>query len=279
MYFSEPLSLLQAMILLQPDCSKTRLRQFISQGRALVDGKPVTQAAAIVQPGQEVQLSDRKLKYTDDLVIVYEDPSFIVIDKPAGLLSVASNFEKQQTAHGFVKKHCYPKKIFVIHRLDLETSGLMVFAKTEQAYTVLKEQLAERSMKRVYYGVVSGELTGSGSWRCYLREDAAYLMHASDEPTPGAELACTHYEVVRHSARYSLVRFTLDTGKKNQIRVQASRAGHPLMGDSKYGKESYVLGRLALHAAELSFSHPVTKKRLSFSAPYPSQFESLFFDS
>jgi 23S rRNA pseudouridine1911/1915/1917 synthase len=275
MYFSRTLSLFEAACLLCPDSSKTRVKEFIQQGRIFVDGAPVTKATFEVPIGASVELMPKTHSFVDNLAIVYEDPWLIVIDKPPGLLSVASNFEKLETAHNLVKRHVVPKKVFVIHRLDVETSGLMVFAKDQKAFTGLKEELACRKMKRVYYGVVEGELVGSGTWTNRLVEDADYRVHVTDSPDEG-ELATTHYQVEVVKKGFSLVRFTLDTGKKNQIRVQAAYAGHPLVGDSKYGSTSDQLGRLALHASELSFFHPIKKKKCVFSSPPPSQFRAFF---
>ena len=275
MHFSRKCSLFEAVCELCPDSSKTKVREFIRQARIYVDGVAVTSPTALVEIGQEVTLAPKAHKFVDNLHIVYEDPWLIVIDKPSGLLSVASNFEKFETAHSLVKRHVAPKKVFVIHRLDYETSGLMVFAKDEQMYIHLKEQLACREMKRIYYGVVEGILEGNGTWTNRLVEDPDYTMHITDSPYEG-ELATTHYLVEATKNAYSLVLFTLDTGKKNQIRVQSSHAGFPIIGDSKYGSTRDPLGRLALHATELSFFHPIKKKKCVFSSPPPSQFRSFF---
>lgn len=273
---TEAIPLLKIMALLCPDSSKTRQREFISQGRVLVDGIVATRGDLIVEEGQKVELLDVRIKFIEGLKVFYEDAHLVVIDKPSGLLSVASNFEKEETVHALLKKHYAPHKVYVIHRLDFETSGLMVFAKTETAYERLKEELAERKMKREYVAVVEGTLTGSGTWKSYLREDAAYHVHSFETPKEGCELAITHYESLKHNAHFSLLACRLETGKKNQIRVHAASASHPVVGDAKYGAKTNKLGRIALHAEKLSFSHPETKKMCTFSSPIPSQFHALF---
>jgi 23S rRNA pseudouridine1911/1915/1917 synthase len=272
---SHPMTLLEALYLLFPDSSKNNLRKFLSNGRILVNGNVVTRQDFAVHPGAVIKLSDHKAKYIRDLKIVYEDNHIIVIDKPSGLLSVATNFEKEATAHAILKRHYPSCKIFVIHRLDFETSGLMVFAKTESTYNNLKRQLSLREITRQYYGIAEGSLEGKGTWSSYLREDSSYFVHVSNDPAEG-ELAITHFESLEATRHFSLVRFTLETGKKNQIRVQAAEAGHPLAGDAKYGAKTNKISRIALHAAKLSFCHPVTKKQMTFSSPVPSIFHSLF---
>jgi 23S rRNA-/tRNA-specific pseudouridylate synthase len=144
----------------------------------------------------------------------------------------------------------------------------MVFALEQKTFNTLKEELKERKVCRIYQGVVEGTLEGKGRWRCNLYEDAAYFVHATDDPTVG-ETAVTHYEALKHKKGFTLVRFQLETGKKNQIRVQAARAGHPLVGDKKYGAKKDTFDRLALHAAELQFQHPHTKKTLTFCSNFP----------
>ncbi len=261
--------LLEALSLLCRDSSKTRLREFIREGRILVDGEIITRSDINLQAGQVLAFDEHKVKYDiSGLKIVYEDQFLVVIDKPAGLLSVASNFEAKNTAHAKLKKRYYPKKVFVVHRLDQDTSGLMLFTAHHESYLALKKALKEREIKRTYHAMVEGTLTGSGSWSSYLQEDASYFVHTSEDPDEG-ELAVTHYQAVESKNNYTLVRFTLESGKKNQIRVQSANAGHPIVGDSKYGAKTNRFSRLALHATNLEFVHPITQKRLAFTSPFP----------
>jgi len=266
---TQPTPLLEALITLCPDSSKTRLREFVRQGRISVDEDVVTRSDITLNPGQTLYFDEHKVKYDrSGLKIVFEDPYLVVIDKPSGLLSVASNFEEKITAHAKIKKRYYPKKVFVVHRLDQDTSGLMLFTTHHESYLALKEALKQRTIKRTYHAIVEGKLEGTGTWKSYLQEDSNYFVHASDDPEEG-ELAITHYEAVESKNGQTLVRFTLESGKKNQIRVQSARAGHPIVGDSKYGAKSNRYKRLALHATNLDLIHPETQKPLAFSSPFP----------
>ena len=260
--------LLEVLELQHPDNSRTSLRELIASGRITVDGTVIRRANFLVKEGQQVRLAGHKLKYEGELPIVYEDNHIIVINKPSGLLSVATNFETEETAHTMLKRRHAGKKVYVIHRLDRETSGLMVFAITENAYQTLKESLAKRHVKRNYLAVVEGMLAGSGTWKTFLQEDAGYHVHVAQT----GEEAITHYESLRAGAQYSLIRCTLETGKKHQIRVQAAHVGHPVLGDLRYGAKSNKMGRLALHAEQLAFTHPITHKKLKFSSPIPEEF-------
>jgi 23S rRNA pseudouridine1911/1915/1917 synthase len=266
---SHPMTLLDALGQLCPDSSKNALRQFARSGRVFVDDKPALRVDVELTKGQVVRFEERKVKWQDELKIVYEDPHFVVVDKPHGLLSVATNFEKKETVHSQLKKRYHPKKVFVIHRLDQDTSGLIMFTTSHESYLILKQALKERHVSRTYEGIVEGKLQGSGTWSSYLREDATYYMHSSDNADEGGELAVTHYQAGRYKNGYTHVTFRLDTGKKNQIRVHCAKAGHPIAGDKKYGAKTNAFGRLALHAVKLEFVHPITKKQLTFCSTFP----------
>lgn len=267
-------TLLEALTEAAPDSSRNTIRCWLRDGRVLLDGKAMNKPAFPVKEGQKIEVSARKLKSEGPVKIIYEDSDLVVIDKPSGLLSVASNFETQKTAHAILKKRYRPKKVYVVHRLDQETSGVMAFALSEVAYNHLKSDLAQHKVSRVYYGIVEGHLKGEGSWTSYLYEDKNYYVHASDNPEHG-ERAVTHYKAENYHDGQTLVRFELETGKKNQIRVHTQLAGHPIVGDIKYGSSRDRSDRLCLHAAELIFFHPVLKKQMTFSSPLPQTFLSL----
>ena len=255
-----------------PESSRNTLRTFLKDERVLVDGKLLTDPKQEVLAGQELQVLPRRLKKEGLLQIIYEDKDLVVVDKPAGLLSVATHFDTQNTVHAILKKRYIRRKVYVIHRLDQETSGVMMFALSEEAYNKLKSDLAAHLVRRIDYGVVEGALDSKGTWESYLLEDKNYLVHAHDKPTAGAERAVTHYETVRQHGDFTLVRFELETGKKNQIRVQSAKAGHPIYGDSKYGAKLPLSKRLYLHAFELHFTHPLTQKSLVFTSQLPKEF-------
>ncbi len=257
-------TLLQALQALLPECSNNSLRQFIQDGRVLVDGAVAKRLNVTLIPGQTVSFSERRVKYELDLKIVYEDKHLVVIEKPSGLLSVRTAYETEQTAHNILKDR-YRAKVFVVHRLDFETSGLMIFARTEEAFYPLKEELFQRHVKRDYIAVVEGHLEGAGTWECHLYEDKAHNMHVR----PDGELAITHYKVLSHTNGFTRLSCSLETGKKHQIRIHAREAGHPVAGDARYGATTNPFDRLALHAEKLTFCHPITRKTLSFSSPAP----------
>lgn len=265
---TQSMSLLDALCQLCPQSSKNACRQFVRSGRVFVDNVQATRSDVLLEIGQVVSFEERKVKWQDDLKIVYEDPHVVVVDKPSGLLSVASNFEKKETVHSQLKKRYHPKKVFVIHRLDQDTSGLIMFTTSHDSFLLLKEALKQRHVHRTYEGIVEGKLEGEGTWSCYLREDAAYHVHVTDDQDLG-ELAISHYKAVAYKNGFTHVKFTLQTGKKNQIRVQAAHAGFPICGDKKYGAKGNRFGRLALHAAKLEFCHPITKKMLTFCSNFP----------
>jgi tRNA pseudouridine32 synthase/23S rRNA pseudouridine746 synthase/23S rRNA pseudouridine1911/1915/1917 synthase len=241
----------------------------VRQGRILIDQEAATRLDTELEPGQTVFFEEHKRKYDrSGLNIVYEDNHLVIIDKPSGLLSVASNFEAKETAHAMLKKRYYPKMVYVVHRLDQDTSGLLLFTTHHESFVALKKALKDRNIKRTYLAIVEGKLEGKGTWNSYLYEDESYVVHVTDDAKKG-EQAITHYEALNFKSGFTLVRFTLDTGKKNQIRVQAAHAGHPIAGDNKYGAKKSRFKRLCLHATNLELMHPHTNKKLVFASPCP----------
>lgn len=265
-------SLLEALIQLNPDSSKTTLRSWIKEGRIRVDGIIMKQADTMVEKGQIVELS-AKQKFLEEgnFKIIFEDRYLVAIEKPQGLLSVASNFDAQNTAHRYLKNKYGNVKI--VHRLDQGTSGVMVFAREEEAAARLKKTFRDHKLIRKYHALVEGKLEGEGTWEDYLLEDDKYYVHVVDEDTDKAEKAITHYKAIKRAKGFTLVEFTLETGKKNQIRVQSANQGFPLLGDKKYGAKSDPLGRLALHASYLEIPHPYTRKPLKLHSPIPPNFK------
>ena len=216
------------------------------------------------------------------LTILYEDRDIIVIDKSAGLLTVKAAYEKEKTAHHilttYIRKGCLKskKELFVVHRLDRDTSGVLVFAKSFEAKENLKLQW--KNVKKKYLAVVHGILTEkNGTITSYLAENDDYEVSSVKDPGKG-ELAKTRYKVIKEAKKFSLLEIELLTGKKNQIRVHFSEKGHPLVGDDKYGKKGEPKSRLALHSHYLTFRHPHSGKELTFEAEVPVFFKS-FFDN
>jgi RluA family pseudouridine synthase len=208
------------------------------------------------------------------LTILYEDNHILVADKAEGLLTIGTEKEKHKTAHfllnEWVKKGNERSKnrVFIVHRLDRETSGILVFAKNEAAKVFLQENWKDFTKK--YYALVSGTLKEKeGEIISLLIENAAFRVYSVKDPEKG-KLAVTAYKVVKETAKHSLLEITLLTGRKHQIRVHFAEMGHPVAGDKIYGKEEKDIKRMALHAFSLSLIHPVSHKEMNFETPLPA---------
>lgn len=268
-------TLIEILALMAPDSSKSTLRSWIKEGRITIDGGIAKTANTVVQQGQKVAIGAKKKYAPGEITILYDDDFLTVIDKPEGLLSVSTESETTKTAHSYLKDFYYPRKVFVVHRLDQGTSGVMVFALQEEAAEKLKTIFEKHEIERRYRAIVEGHLKPkAGTWRSYLYEDAAYVVHSTKNTAIG-KLAITHYKVVGESRKHSLLDLQLETGRKNQIRVQCQDAHHPVHGDKKYGAKDNVIHRLCLHAYFLAFKHPITQKPLSFSSPIPPEFDKI----
>jgi 23S rRNA pseudouridine1911/1915/1917 synthase len=209
---------------------------------------------------------------------VYEDAYLLVVEKKEGLLSVATERQKERTAQhilqDYVRRTHRQNRVFVVHRLDRETSGLMMYAKDEQTQRTLRDNWHDIVVDRRYVTVVQGEMEkDADTVQSWLTDRTFYV---SSSPTDdGGKEAITHYKTIKRANGYSLVELQLETGRKNQIRVHMSDLGHPVVGDSRYGSEIDPIGRLALHAFKLCFYHPVTGELMEFETPYPSNFKNL----
>lgn len=264
-------TLIDALKALYPDSSTSTLRIWLKNDRVSVDNIPTRMARTPVQKGQNLTVSKRQQVIRGKIEILYEDSDLVVIHKPRGILSVATERVTEFTAHSFLKKHYYPKRVFVVHRLDRETSGLMIFARSEEAQAKLKDELSFHRIQRDYVAVVEGVLDDKrGRWECHLVDGKDCVVRPT---APGeGKKAVTHYEVLSETATHSLLAFTLETGRKNQIRVHCQQAGHPIVGDLKYGASSSPIGRMALHARRLHFSHPTSGKAMDFEVEVPESF-------
>jgi len=215
----------------------------------------------------------------DRIRIVFEDESVIVVDKPAGLLTIATESEREKTVYAALRRMANQKKpaerIFIVHRLDREASGLLVFAKTIEAKERLQDQFKDHTAGRRYCAVVEGRVEESDfSIRSYLAENAAYRVYSTRKKGAG-KLAITHVHVVRRKAKSTLLEIRLETGRKHQIRVHLAEKRHPIVGDKIYGAGFNPIRRLALHGESLSFKHPLTGKRLAFESRYPQSFDAI----
>lgn len=213
------------------------------------------------------------------LTILYEDHDIIVVDKRSGLLTVSTDKVKDKTAYylltDYVRKGNPSSKnrVFIVHRIDRETSGVLIFAKSEAVKKYLQEHWKE--FTKQYYAVVSGQLESKkGIIETYLAENSAHRMYSTNDPAKG-KYAKTEYAVLQENRHNSLLAITLHTGRKNQIRVHLSERGHPLIGDKKYGEKVKGSQRLTLHSASLTITHPVTKEEMRFETGIPPYFLTL----
>lgn len=263
--------------------SRTKIKATL-QGRGIrVDGKTVTQFDFTLQPGMKVAVSKTKRNQhsfkSRYVKIVYEDRWLIVVEKNIGILSMAaghSSLNVKSVLDDYFKKSRQKCNAHVVHRLDRDTSGLMVYAKDIETEQILEHNWHQIVYDRRYVAVLSGEvIQDEGTIENWLKDNKAYVTYSS--PTDnGGKLAITHYHVMARTTEHSLVEFKLETGRKNQIRVHASDMGHPVCGDPKYGNGDDPLHRLCLHAWLLCFTHPVTGQPMEFETPVPTAFKQLF---
>jgi len=266
-----------------PHKSRNNIKALLGYKQVFVDGKPVAQFNHPLTPGQVVEVSSNRVSPEQkfrEYSIIYEDQYLIVIDKAAGLLSMATDSEKRATAYSLLSRHVKKQdpenKIFIVHRLDRETSGLMIFAKSEEIKDRLQEFWNDTILERTYVAVVEGMVEQQeGIITSYLWEDKNYTMHSSQIPGKGQK-AVTHYSVIRQNESNSLLKVNLETGRKNQIRIHMQEMGHSVVGDKKYGAVTSPLKRLGLHALQLSFIHPVSGTRMNFETKIPKAFMRIF---
>ena len=254
------------------------------QGRGIrVDGKVVTQFDYPLKAGQKVTVSRTKQNnsiFKNRYVkIVYEDQYLVVIEKNVGVLSMAaghSSLNVKAILDDYFKQTRQKCTAHVVHRLDRDTSGLMVYAKDKRTELLLEEDWHNIVYDRRYVAVVSGEMCETdGVIANWLKDNKAYFTYSSPVDN-GGKYAVTHFNVLARSPRYSLVEYRLETGRKNQIRVHSADMGHPVCGDVKYGNGDDIIGRLCLHAYILCFYHPVTHRRMEFATPIPPAFRTVF---
>ena len=261
-----------------PESSKTTLRKMLQSDRVRVNGAPERDAKREIGPGDRVEVTSKPARPLDPRVrIVFEDSDLIVIDKAAGLLTVATAEVLHETAEAFLNKYAgatpEAPRVYHVHRLDRDTSGVLVFAKNTYVRDRLQERFAQHDIDRVYVAIVYGKLKeSSGTFRSFLAEDSNLRVRSVADASQGKE-AVTHYRTTASGRRYSILELTLETGRRNQIRVHLAEAGHPVLSDTMYGRGlDPELPRLALHARELGFVHPRSGVKVSFTADVPRAF-------
>lgn len=262
--------------------SRNAIKSILTRGQVSVNNKEITQHNHPLVSGDRVMIQDNKTAMSEQALvgieILFEDDDLIVIEKEAGMLSIATDKGFEVTAHnqlmGYVKQNHPKNRIYVVHRLDKDTSGVMLFAKNEQMKKTLQENWKEIVVERMYTALVEGEVKRKeGTITSWLTESKTFKIYSSDFDNGGKE-AITHYKKIRSNKNYSLLEVHLDTGRKNQIRVHMEELGHPIVGDKKYGAHGNPLKRLGLHATTIVLIHPTTGKRLKFTSKVPKKFFS-----
>lgn len=276
--------LLEFLLMTFKDQSRNSVKSLLGSHRVSIDGAPVTQFNFKLFPGDTVIISNSPIrkKTRSNLPIIFEDNDLIVINKPSKLLSVPSDNEKGSTAFRMVNDYLQQKdkhnRAFIVHRLDEDTSGVLMFAKNDRMARALTDGDNWNNLvkKRGYYAIVEGVLDKKeGTIRSYLKKNSQNMMYSSMKKGDG-QLAITDYKVIKENQIYTLVDVDIKTGRKNQIRVHFGDLGHFIIGDDKYGEPSNPIKRLGLHAYELDIIHPFTRKLMKFKAPIPSEFSNLF---
>lgn len=263
--------------------SRNKVKQTL-QGRGIrVDGKTVTQFDFALEPGMRVDVSRTKrnnlLLRNRYVKLVYEDKWLVVVEKNVGILSMAAGHKSlnvKAVLDDYFRKTRQACTAHVVHRLDRDTSGLLIYAKDMETEQMLERSWHEMVYDRRYIAVLSGEMEqDEGTVASWLKDNAAYYTYSSPVDN-GGKYAVTHFFTLDRTTEHSLVEFKLETGRKNQIRVHAADLGHPVCGDTKYGNGDNPIGRLCLHAFLLCFVHPRTHEQLEFETPVPPAFRALF---
>lgn len=266
-----------------PELSGNRINGLLRRGQVMLCDRVTSQFDATVSEGDSVAINFTRpfpQLHHQRLQLLYEDDDVVVVNKGYGLLSVSRGTSKPEaTAYNIIKEYlkaCDPRqKVFIVHRLDRDTSGLMMFAKTPEAKEAMQHNWNNMVLERRYVAVVEGNVeTDEGIIRSYLGETSAHEVYSTQDPEQGKP-AVTRYKVLERGQGRTLVEYTLDTGRKNQIRVHSRELGHPIVGDRRYGAGISPIGRLCLHARTLRFVHPRTSKDMNFRLPVPAKFLKL----
>ena len=274
-------TLLEVLKVMQPQASTNVLRKMLTNQRITVDGETIHRAKHTVTEGQTVEIhpkpkisieEEREINaIAHDLDILFEDETILVVEKPAGLLSVATDRLETDTLHNRCVEYCREMKkngwCFIVHRLDKATSGVMVFAKTETAKRDLQEQFAQRLVHRHYVALVEGD-AAPGRSEHNLVEDKNLRVYVSEKKTKTSKLAVTMWDVLAKGEEATLLSVVIETGRRHQIRVAMAESGTPVVGDKMHGAATNLHGRICLHAVSLEFLHPLTDDPIRFESEF-----------
>lgn len=272
--------LLAFLIEVMPDRSRTTIKSYLSHRQIAINGHTTTAFDYMLAKGDIVTLravGERAQNPNHRVRIVYEDDHIIVVDKKPGVLTMSTGREGEQTAYSVMMDHVRhynrDNRVFIVHRLDRDTSGLLLFAKSEEMQEILQRNWNENIIRRTYVAVVEGRVEKNEdrivSW---LIENPRSLKMESSPTDNGGKQAITRYRRLKDNGNYSLVELNLETGRKNQIRVQMASIGHPIAGDKRYGAQTNPIGRLCLHARTLKFIHPDNGQVMNFDTDIPEAF-------
>ena len=282
---TEPIILLEFLKLQFPQTTNNKLRKMLSEGRVKINDSVVFKAKQTLELNDKFELLDRsnKIPQTDKplkelkksaIEIIYEDDDLLVVEKPAKLLSVATDKLEQNTLHGkcvdYLKQQDNKSWCYIVHRLDKETSGIMLLSKNKQSKDYLQEQFSQRQVYRIYHAMVEGQpLEQSGTVEQYLMEDKHLNIRTVKPKHKDGKLAITHWEVIQQTEEASLIRVMIETGRRHQIRMAMKELGCPIIGDRLHEAESNPFGRICLHATSLEFLHPATDEPVRFESQPP----------
>lgn len=276
----QPTELLAFLFACHPEAKRTTVRQWLKHGSVRVNGKPVKRSNHRLEAGDSISIRAKEEVRAEGLLspgmkVLFEDTSILVIEKPEGLLSMASATERKKTVYAVLTDYVRrgdprsPARIWIVHRLDRESSGLMVFAKTKAAKRALQADWSK--VEKRYFAVVEGSAPrAQGTLKSHLDESHPLKVYSARR-SERTRLAITRYRVVEHNATHALIELTPETGRRHQIRVHLADAGCPIIGDLRYGARTNPARRLGLHAGSLRFKHPLTGELLSFESPLPKK--------
>ncbi|MBP6634674.1 MAG: RluA family pseudouridine synthase [Paludibacter sp.] len=281
---TEPAELMQFLLAKMGGMSRNSVKSLLSHRQVMVNGKVTTLFNTGLKAGDTVLVSSARgnIELTHPkLKIIFEDQYLIVVEKKEGLLTVSTGKSDETTAFSilknYVKKASPQNRIYVVHRLDRETSGIIMFAKTREIQLALQENWHRVITRRVYVALVEGKVEKpKDTIVTWLTENEKSLKIHSSNVDNGGQQAVTHYRTLKTNDNFSLLEVELETGRKNQIRVHMQDIGHPIAGDKKYGSEISPIGRMGLHARVLAFIHPMSLENVTFETQVPKKFSSLF---
>jgi 23S rRNA pseudouridine1911/1915/1917 synthase len=281
---AEPKELMTFLLETIKDKNRTKIKSMLTHRQFKVGSEVVTQYNHQLKKGDKVTVSwDKGFKKVSfqGLTIVFEDENILVINKRSGFLSIGSAKEKKMTAYSVLKNHVQlddpSSNVFVIHRLDRDASGLMVFAKNRKSQLEMLATWDKTALKRKYLIVAEGTFeSDEGQLTSFLKESKALIVYSSQHDSKESKKAISHYTVIKKNEYFTLLEANQETERKHQLRAQLKAIDHPIVGDKKYDSTQNPIGRMALHAKELTFIHPTTHKEVTFDTKVPDDFLKLF---